>query len=474
MTDDSSVPAPFSRRSFLANAGRGLVAAAVAGELLPTAAAQATDETGSLGKPIKLPAFHAKTEQQTGPVPEPMPPGKRVGFAVVGLGDLALNQIIPAFGRCKKAKLVAVVSGSPDKGKQVAREHGLADKAVYDYKHYDDLRHNEEVDVVYIVLPNGLHAEYTVRGAQAGKHILCEKPMANSTAECQEMIGACQKAGRKLMIAYRIQYEPHNRLAQKFLREKKYGATKLIDAVNGQNQGDPGQWRHDKKLAGGGALPDVGLYCLNTMRFLVGEEPTEVSAMTYSTPDDPRFKEVEESVTWQMRFPGGVLANCATSYGIHENRRYRVSAETGWFGLDPAFSVRKLADGDFPGRRHAGVPRPRRPHAEGSVRLGDGPHGRVRLGGQASVHARRGRSAGSTHHGSDLRVGGERQAGQDRYSRRGGREARSLPRRRAGSRDVSAARMNDQRTPQRPGALVRLQVSVPNREGSAYKWAKML
>ena len=361
MTDDSSVPAPFSRRSFLANAGRGLVAAAVAGELLPTAAAQATDETGSLGKPIKLPAFHAKTEQQTGPVPEPMPPGKRVGFAVVGLGDLALNQIIPAFGRCKKAKLVAVVSGSPEKGKQVAREHGLADKAVYDYKNYDDLRHNEEVDVIYIVLPNGLHAEYTVRGAQAGKHILCEKPMANSTAECQEMIGACQKAGRKLMIAYRIQYEPHNRLAQKFLREKKYGATKLIDAVNGQNQGDPGQWRHDKKLAGGGALPDVGLYCLNTTRFLVGEEPTEVSAMTYSTPDDPRFKEVEESVTWQMRFPGGVLANCATSYGIHENRRYRVSAETGWFGLDPAFSYENLqmetsqAEGMLVYRAHVGL-----------------------------------------------------------------------------------------------------------------------
>lgn len=334
------VPASFSRRAFLANAGRGLVAAAVAGEILPSAAARAADPAA---KPIKLPPLHAKSEQATGPVPEPLPPGKRVGFAVVGLGSLALHQIIPAFGRCKTARLAAVVSGSPDKAMQVAREHGLSEKAVYDYKTYDQLKDNKEVDVIYIVLPNGMHAEYTVRGAQAGKHILCEKPMANSAEECQQMITACQEAGRKLMIAYRIQYEPHNAIAKKWLREKKFGATKLIEAVNGQNQGDPGQWRQNKKLAGGGALPDVGLYCLNTLRYLVGEEPTEVAAMSYSTPGDARFKEVEETVTWQMRFPGGILANCATGYGLHESRRYRVNAESGWFGLDPAFSYENLA-----------------------------------------------------------------------------------------------------------------------------------
>ena len=338
--DSSSVPAPFSRRAFLANTGRGLLAAAVAGKLLPNARGA---EPAEAGKPIKLPPIHAKTEQETGSVPEPLPPGKRVGFAVVGLGALALNQIIPAFGSCKQAKLAAVVSGSPEKARQVAREHGLSEKAVYDYKNYDALKDNKEVDVIYIVLPNGMHAEYTVRGAKAGKHILCEKPMANSVAECQQMITACQEAGRKLMIAYRIQYEPHNSLLKKWLRDKKYGATKLIEAVNGQNQGDPGQWRQNKALAGGGSLPDVGLYCLNTVRYLIGEEPAEVSAMLYSSPGDPRFKEVEESVTWQMRFPGGILANCATSYGIHECRRYRVNAEAGWFGLDPAFSYQNLA-----------------------------------------------------------------------------------------------------------------------------------
>ena len=341
MSESSSDPSSFSRRAFLANAGRSLVAAAVVGETLPSAARAAENELP--GKPIKLTPFRSKTEQQTGPIPEPMPPGKRVGFAVVGLGDLALNQIIPAFGSCKKARLAAVVSGSPEKAKRVAAEHGLPDKAVYDYKNYDELRDNAEVDVIYIVLPNGMHAEYTVRGAKAGKHILCEKPMANSATECQEMIDACGRAGRKLMIAYRIQYEPHNRLAQKWLREKKYGTTRLITSTNGQDQGTPDQWRQNKKLAGGGCLPDVGLYCLNTTRFLVGEEPSEVYASISTNSDDPRFKEVEESVTWQMRFPGGVLATCATSYAIHEDRRYRVDAETGWFGLDPAFSYEGLA-----------------------------------------------------------------------------------------------------------------------------------
>ena len=354
MPDEPS--SPFTRRTFLANAGRGLVAATLAGKILPAApAAEAKPE-----KPIKLPDVHAETEQEAGPVPDPLPPGERVGFAVVGLGHLALNQIIPAFASCKRARLTALVSGSMDKGREVARQYGVPEKSVYDYKTYDNLRDNKDVDVIYIVLPNGMHAEYTVRGAEAGKHVLCEKPMANSSAECQQMIDACKKADRKLMVAYRIQYEPHNRLVQKWLREKKFGATKIIESVNTQND-SLGQWRQNKALAGGGSLPDVGLYCLNTTRFLLGEEPASVFATIYSTPGDPRFEEVEESVVWQMRFPSGVLANCATSYGAHECRRYRVNAEAGWFGLDPAFSYENLqmeashADGMIEDRAHPGI-----------------------------------------------------------------------------------------------------------------------
>ena len=337
MSDEAS-SSPFTRRAFLANAGRGLVAATLAGEILPGTAAAAEPRPE---KPITLPEIHAKTEQEAGPVPDPLPPGERVGFAVVGLGHLALNQIIPAIASCKKARLAALVTGNRDKGNEVARQYGVPEKNVYDYKTYDDLRDNKDVDVIYIVLPNGMHAEYTVRGAEAGKHVLCEKPMATTSAECRQMIAACRKADRKLMIAYRIQYEPHNRLVQKWLREKRFGAPKIIESVNVQND-SPGQWRQNKTLAGGGCLPDVGLYCLNTTRFLLGEEPTEVSAMLYSTPGDPRFKEVEETVTFQMRFPGGVLSNNATSYGAYGCRRYRVNAESGWFGLDPAYAYQGL------------------------------------------------------------------------------------------------------------------------------------
>lgn len=337
----------WTRRKLIAAAGQGLIAASALGAALTPA--QAQDGAMPLGErvnapppPIPLPAIAAPTEQQTGPVPTPMPPDSRVGFAVVGLGHLALNQILPAFGESKRARVVALVSGDRAKALQVASEYGVGASSVYDYRAYDRLRDNPAVEVIYIVLPNGMHAEYTVRGAKAGKHILCEKPMANTPAEAQQMVEACRAALVKLMIAYRIQYEPHNRLAQSWARGRQYGAAKLIESVNGQNQGDPSQWRQKKALAGGGALPDVGLYNLNTARFLLGEEPYEVFGTTYATPGDPRFREVEESVVWQMRFPSGAQFSGVTGYGFHESRRYRVLAERGWFGLDPAFSYNNL------------------------------------------------------------------------------------------------------------------------------------
>jgi predicted dehydrogenase len=167
--------------------------------------------------------------------------------------------------------------------------------------------------------------------------------MANSAKEAQNMIDACKAAGKKLMIAYRIQYEPHNRLAMRWARNKQFGRVKVIDAMNSQNIGDPAQWRLNKKLAGGGALPDIGLYCLNTSRFILGEEPHTVIGSMYSTPNDTRFKEVEETVMWQMHFPSGAVVNATTSYGVHQSRRYRCYADNGgWFGLDPAFAYERL------------------------------------------------------------------------------------------------------------------------------------
>lgn len=332
-----------SRRRFLTKSSAAMLAAGIVGQSTSKVHAQDKNAPPKVDtqKPIQLPPFHAETEKKTEP-PMPFAPSERVGFALVGLGRLTVEELLPALQQCKKAKAVALVSGSPEKARQLAAQYGIAEKNIYDYKTYDELKNNEEVKAIYIVLPNGMHHEFVLRGAAAGKDILCEKPMANTVKECEEMIAACEKANKKLMIAYRIQYEPYNRKVREIIRSGEFGAVKLIEAVNGQRQGEAKQWRHDKKLAGGGALPDIGLYCLNTSRFLLGEEPSEISAMQYSNPNDPRFKEVEENMLFQMRFPSGALVNASTGYDYHESKRYRVNMPTGWIEMNPAYNYQGL------------------------------------------------------------------------------------------------------------------------------------
>lgn len=298
-----------TRRNFISKAGGGLLAANVAGVLLKDAHAQLV-------------------------VPDP--PGKKLGWALVGLGSLAINQILPAFAKCEKSRVVAFVSGHPDKAHKLALRYGVDAKNIYNYENYDTIRNNPEVDVIYIVLPNGMHAEYTVRGLQAGKHVLSEKPMANTPDECRQMIDAAKKANRKLMVAYRCRYEPFNREAIRIARSGEMGPTQMILADAGFPMGDPRQWRCNKKLAGGGSMMDIGIYALNASRYLTGEEPAEVNAMVYSTPNDPRFKEVEEHVTFQLRFPSVILANCTSSYGYFHQSRFCVMGTQARMVLDPA------------------------------------------------------------------------------------------------------------------------------------------
>jgi predicted dehydrogenase len=290
--------------------------------------------------PIVLEQWKSDVDQQSGPTPTPLPPDGRVRYAVVGLGHLALEEILPALTACKKSRLMALVSGSPAKMNKVAAQYGVKPQNCYSYETYDQLKNNQEVDVIYIVLPNALHKEYVIRGAKAGKHILCEKPMATSAKECEEMIAACRSANVKLMIAYRIQYEPHNRKLRELVKNQTFGAPKFIEASNSQSSANPAHWRHKKALAGGGALPDIGLYCLNTNRFILGEEPVEVFAYQYSTPGNPLFTEVEELISWQMRFPSGVIAGCSSDYNVHESRRYRVMCERGWLNMDKAYAYK--------------------------------------------------------------------------------------------------------------------------------------
>ena len=196
---------------------------------------------------------------------------------------------------------------------------------------------NKDIDVVYIVTPNALHYEQTAVSAKAGKHVFCEKPMEVSVEKCQQMIDVCKSAKRRLGVAYRCQYDPNHLECIRIAREKELGAIRIIEAGFGFQIGDPGQWRLKKALSGGGALMDVGIYALQATRYLTGEEPAEVTAFEAKT-DPVKYAEVDESITWQTRFPSGALASCTTSYGSGLINRFRVHTDRGWFGLDPAFN----------------------------------------------------------------------------------------------------------------------------------------
>lgn len=315
-----------SRRGFLGKVGHGLVVASVAGSLLKDAAAQ-------------------------GPLVVPDPPGKKMGWAIVGLGSLSIYEILPAFAKCEKSKPVAFVSGHPDKANKLAERYGINPKNIYNYQNYDSIKDNPEVDIIYIVLPNGMHAEYTIRGFQAGKNVLTEKPMANTPADCQKMIDAGRAAGKKLMVAYRCRYEPFNQEAIRICRSGELGPIQAIITNAGWCVTNPDQWRLKKDLAGGGSLMDIGIYALNGARYLSGEEPTEINAMSYTAANDPRFKEVEENIYFQMRFPNGALANCTSSYGYFHTSQFRVIGTKGWLEMDPAtwYTGLRLKVGDNDG-----------------------------------------------------------------------------------------------------------------------------
>jgi len=291
---------------------------------------------------VTFPPIDAKTEKPEKTEPPGDPWNERVGIAIVGVGRISVNEMLPAIAQSKHAKVTALVSGDRTKALKVAHQYNVPESAVLDYREFEKLASMPDVQGVYIALPNSMHAEYTIRAARAGKHVLCEKPMANTAAECQQMIDACRKAGRKLMIAYRSQYEPFDRALVKMVQEKKLGALKEFMSVNSQNMGDPQHWRLKRALAGGGALPDVGLYCINAARFLSGEEPNEVIGNTWSTPGDARFREVEESCQFILRFPSGFIASCSTSYAAHKSQTFRLNGSDAWAEMDPAYAYHGL------------------------------------------------------------------------------------------------------------------------------------
>jgi predicted dehydrogenase len=266
-------------------------------------------------------------------------PGRQIGYCVIGLGRIA-DHFMRGVKNSTASKITGLVSGHRDKALKLAAEYGVPESSIYSYADMDRFKDNKSIDAVYVALPNSMHAEYTIRSAKAGKHVLCEKPMAISVAECEQMIATCEAAHVKLMIAYRLHYEPTTLRAIKLIRDGALGKVQSITSANGFSIAK-GEWRATKALGGGGPLMDVGIYCLNATRYLTGEEPVSFTASISTIDHDGRFDTVEENTTWTTKFPSGALANCNTTYGAGMPGFYRVYGSKGWLEVN-VFSYENL------------------------------------------------------------------------------------------------------------------------------------
>ncbi|WP_426058170.1 Gfo/Idh/MocA family protein [Hymenobacter sp. B1770] len=262
---------------------------------------------------------------------------RKLGVALVGLGKYSTGQLAPALQETKLCRLAGIVTGSPIKAAQWKRQYNIPDKNVYDYKTFDRIIDNPDIDIVYVVLPNAMHAEYVVRAAQAGKHVICEKPMATTTADARRMLAAMQKAGKKFSIGYRLHFEPHHREMMRLGQQQAFGPVQRMVADNGFKFNNDTPWRVSKALGGGGPLLDMGIYCLQGCLYTKGQLPVSVTAKFAPKTDPVLFKEVEAGISWQLQFADGAVADCRTSYAENMASRLRAEGTKGWAELSPAF-----------------------------------------------------------------------------------------------------------------------------------------
>ena len=256
----------------------------------------------------------------------------RIRYAVVGAGHIAQNAVIPAFRHAaKNSELTALFSDDPKKRKVLGKRLGIG---TFSYDDFDRACRSDQFDAVYIALPNTMHREYTERAAAAGIHVLCEKPMATTARDCRAMIEACQSAEVRLMIAYRLHFEPANLEAVKIARSGKLGELRAFHSVFAM-QVRAHNIRTDAAM-GGGPLYDIGIYCINAARSLFGENPVEVTAASVQGPD-PRFREVEEAASVIMRFPGERIASFTCSFGTADTGWYELLGTRGELCLDSAY-----------------------------------------------------------------------------------------------------------------------------------------
>lgn len=264
------------------------------------------------------------------------PMKKKLGVALVGLGGYSTGQLGPALKVTEHCRLAGVVTGSRDKGLSWARDYGFPESSVYGYDTMARIAENRDIDIVYIVTPPGLHAGHSIAAAKTGKHVICEKPMAVSVAECDAIIAACKAAGVKLSIGYRLHFDPLHEEVRKLAKTRDFGAFTTMSGAFAFTMRSS-QWRAQKKLAGGGPLMDLGIYVVQESCMAAGANPVAVTAKERPKQRPEFFVDVEESIEWTLEFADGARASGFTSYNEGGNR-FRAEAPKGWIELAPAFN----------------------------------------------------------------------------------------------------------------------------------------
>lgn len=268
--------------------------------------------------------------------------GPVLKVAIMGLGSYG-TRVAEAMQSCTRAKLTGVISGTPSKIKTWQSKYNIPDKNCYNYENFDNMKNNPDIDAVYVITPNGLHHDQVIRVAKAGKHAISEKPMALNAKQGQEMVDACKQANVKLLVGYRMHFEPHTVEIIRMRKEGEFGKPLFFQGLSGFTIGDPNQWRLNYKLSGGGSLMDIGIYSINGSRYMIGEDPIWVTAE--ETKNDPvKFKEgVDETIQFQLGFPGGAVASCLSTYSMNNLDRFFLDGEKGWAELYPATGYGPIA-----------------------------------------------------------------------------------------------------------------------------------
>ncbi|ERM81693.1 hypothetical protein P872_19545 [Rhodonellum psychrophilum GCM71 = DSM 17998] len=284
---------------------------------------------------VALPILSSYSAKNQEAISEKPYKGKILRVAIMGLGSYA-TRVAEAMESCTKAKLVGIISGTPSKFESWQRKYDIPDKNCYNYDNFDRIRNNPDIDAVYIITPNGLHRDQAIRVAQAGKHVICEKPMGLNAKEGEEMIAACKSANVKLLVGYRMHFEANTLEIIRMRKEGELGKIMFFQGLCGFKIGDPSQWRLNRQLAGGGAMMDIGIYAVNGSRYMVGEEPIWVTAQETKT-DPVKFKEgVDETIQFQLGFPSGAVASCLSTYSMNNLDRFFLNGEKGFAELQPS------------------------------------------------------------------------------------------------------------------------------------------